>query len=212
MSSRLTARAKALSFIFFSTPFTSTSRIDLVGLTSAHAVRKPASSSQANSALSRCESGSHAGVVGMGQDRVQHRLRPALLAQRGDADKRMLLLGGMPFVVHIVEQAGAGVQRDKLRGLVAAESEPRRLHDAVRLGAHRHRQAMLAQALALGPLLQQLQRPLPRMLRSLNPSVLPAYTRQTAIATSNADTRTCLLLGSTLVFFRVSSGIFGSTP
>ena len=55
MSSRFTPRANALSFIFFRTDETLTSWIDLVGLTKALAVRNPANSSQANKALSRCE-------------------------------------------------------------------------------------------------------------------------------------------------------------
>src|SRR5260370_1427014 len=56
ISSRFTARAKALSFIFFFTPATSTSRIDLLGFTSAQAVKNPASSSHANNVLSKCDS------------------------------------------------------------------------------------------------------------------------------------------------------------
>src|ERR1035438_5162080 len=53
-SARLTPRAKALSFIFLRTLGTSTSAMALVGFTNAHAVRNPASSSQANKDLSRC--------------------------------------------------------------------------------------------------------------------------------------------------------------
>src|SRR2546428_12208393 len=52
MSSRFTLRANALSFIFFRTDFASTSASDFPGFTSAHAVMNPASSSQANRALS----------------------------------------------------------------------------------------------------------------------------------------------------------------
>src|SRR5262249_59959110 len=47
MSSRLTLRAKALSFIFLRTDLASTSASDLLGLTSAEAVMKPEISSQA---------------------------------------------------------------------------------------------------------------------------------------------------------------------
>ena len=54
-SSRLTPRAKALSLSFFLTPAVSTSWMDLLGLMSAQAVRKPASSSQAKRLLSRWE-------------------------------------------------------------------------------------------------------------------------------------------------------------
>src|SRR5207302_1280657 len=52
MSSRLTLRANALSFIFFLTDFASTSARDFPGFTSAHAVMNPASSSQANRVFS----------------------------------------------------------------------------------------------------------------------------------------------------------------
>src|SRR5581483_819539 len=53
MSSRLTLRAKALSFIFLRTERASTSASDLLGLTSVMAVMNPASSSQAKRAFSR---------------------------------------------------------------------------------------------------------------------------------------------------------------
>src|ERR1035437_4506318 len=56
MSSRLTERAKALSFMRFRTDLASTSASDLLGLISAVAVMKPASSSQANSVFSRFDS------------------------------------------------------------------------------------------------------------------------------------------------------------
>ena len=52
MSSRLTERAKALSFIFLRTDLASTSASDLLGLTRALAVMNPASSSQAKSVFS----------------------------------------------------------------------------------------------------------------------------------------------------------------
>ena len=52
MSSRRTPLANALSFIFFFTENTSTSATVFVGLTSATAITKPASSSAANNDFS----------------------------------------------------------------------------------------------------------------------------------------------------------------
>ena len=214
MSSRFTARAKALSFIFFSTPFTSTSRIDLVGFTSAQAVRNPASSSQANSARSRCDSRRHAGVVRMRQDRVQHRLRPSLLAQRGDADERMLLLRRMPFVVHVVQQPRARIQRDKLRGLVSGQPEPRRFRTPY---ASVHTETARPCLRRLSPWVHSSSNSSARsrecsahpFLRSLQ---LYIASIATALEPRTSDSNLFTLCGSTLGFFLFSSGIFGSTP
>ncbi len=60
----------------------------LVGLTSAQAVRKPASSSQANRALARCVVARHAGVLRVAQNGRAQFLRPAQPLQLANADER----------------------------------------------------------------------------------------------------------------------------
>src|SRR6266702_3386449 len=131
----------------------------------------------------------HARVVGMRQNSVEHGFRPPLLTEQCDAHKRMLLLGRMAFIVHVVQQAGTRVHRDKLRGVIANQPEPRRLRDAIRLGAHRHSQPMLAQALALRPLLQQFQRAFPRMLTAHRIPPIPA-SLHARLTPSNLEPRT----------------------
>src|ERR1039457_5424102 len=92
--------------------------------------------------------------------------------------------------------------REKLRGLIAGQPQPRRLHYSVRFGADRHGQAVLAQALALRPLFQQRQRSLARILRS-HRNLRPCQ------ITSHSPVYSC---GSTSGFLLFSLGIFGNTP
>src|SRR5579864_5556576 len=94
MSSRLTVRAKALSFIFLRTDFASTSANDFPGLTSAQAVMNPARTLAGDAGIFRVRHNRAANLVGI-----------FALFQNFVAIVRMLLRAGILFVIEIVDQS-----------------------------------------------------------------------------------------------------------
>jgi transcriptional regulator with XRE-family HTH domain len=102
----------------------------------------------------------HAGILRVAEDGRSDFNRPAQPLKFADADEGMLCGGGVALVVEVVEQAGGYVQFKEPRAVLfmlgAGEA------DAVGFGltaggdADFHCKCMLAQALALGPLGQQL--------------------------------------------------------
>jgi hypothetical protein len=98
-----------------------------------------------------------AGVVGVGEDGVEDWFGPALFAESFDTDEGMFFEGGVAFVVHVVEEAGAGVEGDELIGFGAGEVEALGFATAVGLGADGDGESVLAEALAFGPFVQEFE-------------------------------------------------------
>src|SRR5579864_498395 len=134
MSSRLTVRAKALSFIFLRTDFASTSANDFPGLTSAQAVMNPARTLAGDAGIFRVRHNRAANLVGI-----------FALFQNFVALVRMLLRAGILFVIEIVDQSDHAPQV-----FVCGKLS--------RIGAHAgfYSQSMLAQAFGLGELGEQI--------------------------------------------------------
>ena len=145
MSSRLTARAKALSFIFFFTPATSTSAMALRRLHQRAGGEEAGELVAGKERLVEMRFGHDAGVVRVGQDGVQHFLGPAVAAEVGDADEGVLGGRGVALVVEIVEQAGAAIELGEGCGLFAGEAEARSFADSIAFRAARDGEAVLDQ-------------------------------------------------------------------
>ena len=126
MSSRLTARAKALSFIFLSTPLASTSCDGLCGLDEGAGGEEAGELVAGEEGLSRWVVGRDAGVVGVGEDGVEDFFGPAVIAEVGDADEGVLGGGGVALVVEVVEEAGAEVGVGEAGGCVGLAGEATR--------------------------------------------------------------------------------------
>ena len=94
----------------------------------------------------------HAGVVGVGEDGVEHLLRPAMLAQVGDTYEGVFRGRGVLFVVEVVQKAGSGVQVGGGFGIGAG---PSGLAPAIGLAAKGDAESVFAEAFAFGPLLHE---------------------------------------------------------
>ena len=112
-SCRLTPAAKALSFHFLRMLLTLTSRMSLLGRTSATAVTRPVSSSTAYSALSRRVTRSSGRQRSVAENRPDVFLGQAALAQNRRPVHGMLLQRRVDLPVEVVQQAdqapGVGV-------------------------------------------------------------------------------------------------------
>ena len=81
---------------------------------------------------------------------------PAQPLQFPYANEGMLVGRGVALIVVVVQQGRGGVELEHGRALESAQAQPVRFRLAIREDTGLHRQGMLAQALACGPLGQQL--------------------------------------------------------
>ena len=63
---------------------------------------------------------------------MEDHLRPAMLTKKCETNKGMLLRGGMPLIIHIVQEAGYGVKVNKLLCVCSFKAEALGLEHAVR--------------------------------------------------------------------------------
>ncbi len=97
----------------------------------------------------------NARVIRVGQDGVEDFFRPAPLAQEADGDEGVLLGGGVPLVVHVMEQAGASVGVGQALRLPVLKAQAFGLDATVGLGAGGHGEGVFAQTVTLCPILEQ---------------------------------------------------------
>ncbi len=95
-------------------------------------------------------------VIGVRQDRVQHRLRPSPFAQVRNANERMLLERRVTIVIHVVQQPGHRIQLHEALRVRVRQLQPLGFAHPVRLRAGLHRKSMPDQRCRCSPSLQEL--------------------------------------------------------
>src|SRR5881227_3757998 len=106
MSSRLTLRAKALSFIFLRTDLASTSARDLPGFHQCGGGNEPGQLVAGEQCLLHGRHPGHVGIIGMGEDGAAHLFRISALFEDIVSHERVLGRRGIFFIIEVVQQAG----------------------------------------------------------------------------------------------------------
>ena len=155
ISSRLTPRANALSFIFLRTPATSTSWIEREGFTSVQAGQEARQLIAGKERTGQVRGARDACVERVAEDGGPHLLRPALLLEHTHTHPRVLLGRGMALVVEVVQQPCRCIALDQRLGRCTVEPKPLRLALAPGRYARFDAKRMLEQACRLGVLIEQ---------------------------------------------------------
>ena len=156
MSSRWTARANALSFIFLRTLRDFDLGNGFAWLDQGAGGEKAGQLVAGEESLGKVRRARHARVLRVTKNGGAKFLRPAQPLQLANTGERVLLGGGMALVVEVVEQGGGGIQLQQRRPRIALEPEPVCLLLAAGHNTGFHGERMFAQAFALGPFGEQL--------------------------------------------------------